>query len=495
MVFSRCTAFTVGAIDVSRESLDDDDAMTTTMRFFAPLFAIFEVLVEPLRVYPPWVMGAIAIVFFLLGDANGSRRRRRIHRTTTTTRTTRTTRRMEEEKQISELEKKQKKLVEEMETAVKRRVEEALREIEEESKKKKETKEEKEDVEMTDSSPTASAARAARSASTRTSPVAPGTTPSKTASANGTEDMSWAQTKSDEGEEEITSPSNEYTRVVSKTKKQEEARRRKMEEEEAEKRRREETKREREEKKTREEKARVQNRMEELKRENERSEEQNLLRERWREEAMKHLRESGAYEHAEKNDLHAFLTLTMKEEIGIDRASIETWYKRAQRKFHPDKSQNMTEEEKVLNEEIFKTLVLLLKRWTENGKPLGRKQPPRRRPETPPEAKFSKQEQDDFKSTERTWNRAHAKSGTRRRSSPSEKKNNGGSSTSNNDSSRSNGFHFSSNPFSNAQPPRQQKQHQQQQQQQQQAGLKKPFSTGPKKSKTDSQPSSPSTRL
>jgi hypothetical protein len=307
--------------------------------------------------------------------------------------------------------------------------------------------------------------------------------------------MSWAQTKSDEGEEEITSPSNEYTRVVSKTKKQEEARRRKMEEEEAEKRRREETKREREEKKTREEKARVQNRMEELKRENERSEEQNLLRERWREEAMKHLRESGAYEHAEKNDLHAFLTLTMKEEIGIDRASIETWYKRAQRKFHPDKSQNMTEEEKVLNEEIFKTLVLLLKRWTENGKPLGRKQPPRRRPETPPEAKFSKQEQDDFKSTERTWNRAHAKSGTRRRSSPSEKKNNGGSSTSNNDSSRSNGFHFSSNPFSNAQPPRQQKQHQQQQQQQQQAGLKKPFSTGPKKSKTDSQPSSPSTRL
>ena len=415
---------------------------------------------------------------------------------------------MEEEKQISKrmmlegiieerVEKKQKKLVEEMETAVKRRVEEALREIEEESKKKKETKEEKEDVEMADSSPTASAARAARSASTRTSPVAPGTTPSKTTkSANdGTEDMSWAQTKSDEGEEEITSPSNEYTRVVSKTKKQEEARRRKMEEEEAEKRRREETKREREEKKTREEKARVQNRMEELKRENERSEEQNLLRERWREEAMKHLRESGAYEHAEKNDLHAFLTLTMKEEIGIDRASIETWYKRAQRKFHPDKSQNMTEEEKVLNEEIFKTLVLLLKRWTENGKPLGRKQPPRRRPETPPEAKFSKQEQDDFKSTEGTWNRAHAKSGTRRRSSPSEKKNNGGSSTSNNDSSRSNGFHFSSNPFSNAQPPRQQKQHQQQQQQQQQAGLKKPFSTGPKKSKTDSQPSSPSTRL
>ena len=81
-------------------------------------------------------------------------------------------------------------------------------------------------------------------------------------------------------------------------------------------------------------------------------------------------------------------------------------------------------------------------------------------------------------------------------SKPSEKKNNGGSSTSNNDSSRSNGFHFSSNPFSNAQPPRQQKQHQQQQQQQQQqAGLKKPFSTGPKKSKTDSQPSSPSTRL
>lgn len=411
---------------------------------------------------------------------------------------------MEEEKQISErmilegiieerVEQKQKKLVEEMETAVKRRVEEALREIEEESKKKKETKEEKEDVEMTDSSPTASAARAARSASTRTSPVAPGTTPSKTASANGTEDMSWAQTKSDEGEEEITSPSNEYTRVVSKTKKQEEARRRKMEEEEAEKRRREETKREREEKKTREEKARVQNRVEELKRENERSEEQNLLRERWREEAMKHLRESGAYEHAEKNDLHAFLTLTMKEEIGIDRASIETWYKRAQRKFHPDKSQNMTEEEKVLNEEIFKTLVLLLKRWTENGKPLGRKQPPQRRPETPPEAKFSKQEQDDFKSTEGTWNRAHAKSGTRRRSSPSEKKNNGGS-TSNNDSSRSNGFHFSSNPFSNAQPRRQQKQHQQQQQQQQ-AGLKKPFSTGPKKSKTDSQPSSPSTRL
>ena len=365
---------------------------------------------------------------------------------------------MEEKKQISELEKKQKKLVEEMETAVKRRVEEALREIEEESKKKKETKEEKEDVEMADSSPTASAARAARSASTRTSPVAPGTTPSKTTkSANGTEDMSWVQTKRDEGEEEITSPSNEYTRVVSKTKKQEEARRRKMEEEEAEKRRREETKREREEKKTREEKARVQNRMEELKRENERSEEQNLLRERWREEAMKHLRESGAYEHAEKNDLHAFLTLTMKEENGIDRASIETWYKRAQRKFHPDKSQNMTEEEKVLNEEIFKTLVLLLKRWTENGKPLGRKQPPRRRPETPPEAKFSKQEQDDFKSTEGTWNRAHAKSGTRRRSSPSEKKNNGGSSTSNNDSSRSNGFHFSSNLFSNAQPPRQQK--------------------------------------
>ena len=136
---------------------------------------------------------------------------------------------MEEEKQISErlilegiieerVEKKQKKLVEEIETAVKRRVEEALREIEEESKKKKETKEEKEDVEMADSSPTASAARAARSASTRTSPVAPGTTPSKTTkSANGTEDMSWAQTKSDEGEEEITSPSNEYTRVVSKT--------------------------------------------------------------------------------------------------------------------------------------------------------------------------------------------------------------------------------------------------------------------------------------
>lgn len=458
------------------------------MMRFAPIFA-FEFLVEPLLV-PRWVMMVlIAMAFFLGSFANGSRRRRRPNSTTTTTR-------MEEEKQISELEKKQKKLVEEMETAVKRRVEEALREIEEESKKKKETKEEKEDVEMADSSPTASAARAARSASTRTSPVAPGTTPSKTTkSANdGTEDMSWAQTKSDEGEEEITSPSNEYTRVVSKTKKQEEARRRKMEEEEAEKRRREETKREREEKKTREEKARVQNRMEELKRENERSEEQNLLRERWREEAMKHLRESGAYEHAEKNDLHAFLTLTMKEEIGIDRASIETWYKRAQRKFHPDKSQNMTEEEKVLNEEIFKTLVLLLKRWTENGKPLGRKQPPRRRPETPPEAKFSKQEQDDFKSTERTWNRAHAKSGTRRRSSPSEKKNNGGSSTSNNDSSRSNGFHFSSNPFSNAQPRRQQKQHQQQQQQQQ-AGLKKPFSTGPKKSKTDSQPSSPSTRL
>ena len=80
---------------------------------------------------------------------------------------------MEEEIQISErmilegiieerVEQKQKKLVEEMETAVKRRVEEALREIEEESKKKKETKEEKEDVEMTDSSPTASAARAAR---------------------------------------------------------------------------------------------------------------------------------------------------------------------------------------------------------------------------------------------------------------------------------------------------------------------------------------------
>ena len=463
-------------------------------------FAIFafEFLVEPLLVRGWVIMGLIVLIVmaFLLGDANGSRRRRRIQTT-----------RMEEEKQISErmilegiveerVEQKQKKLVEEMETAVKRRVEEALREIEEESKKKKETKEEKEDVEMTDSSPTASAARAARSASTRTSPVAPGTTPSKTASANGTEDMSWAQTKSDEGEEEITSPSNEYTRVVSKTKKQEEARRRKMEEEEAEKRRREETKREREEKKTREEKARVQNRMEELKRENERSEEQNLLRERWREAAMKHLRESGAYEHAEKNDLHAFLTLTMKEEIGIDRASIETWYKRAQRKFHPDKSQNMTEEEKVLNEEIFKTLVLLLKRWTENGKPLGRKQPPQRRPETPPEAKFSKQEQDDFKSTEGTWNRAHAKSGTRRRSSPSEKKNNGGS-TSNNDSSRSNGFHFSSNPFSNAQPRRQQKQHQQQQQQQQQqqAGLKKPFSPGPKKSKTDSQPSSPSTRL
>ena len=65
------------------------------------------------------------------------------------------TTRMEEEKQISErmilegiveerVEQKQKKLVEEMETAVKRRVEEALREIEEESKKKKETKEEKE---------------------------------------------------------------------------------------------------------------------------------------------------------------------------------------------------------------------------------------------------------------------------------------------------------------------------------------------------------------
>ena len=467
------------------------------MMSFAP---IFEFWVEPLPV-PRWVMMVlIAMVFFLGIFANGSRRP---IRTTTTTRTTR----MEEEKQISErmilegiieerVEQKQKKLVEEMETAVKRRVEEALREIEEESKKKKETKEEKEDVEMADSSPTASAARVARSASTRTSPVAPGTSPSKTTkSANGTEDMSWAQTKSDEGEEEITSPSNEYTRVVSKTKKQEEARRRKMEEEEAEKRRREETKREREEKKTREEKARVQNRMEELKRENERSEEQNLLRERWREAAMKHLRESGAYEHAENNDLHAFLTLTMKEEIGIDRASIETWYKRAQRKFHPDKSQNMTEAEKVLNEEIFKTLVLLLKRWTENGKPLGRKQPPQRRPETPPEAKFSKQEQDDFKSTEGTWNRAHAKSGTRRRSSPSEKKKNGGSSTSNNDSSRSNGFHFSSNPFSNAQPPRQQKQHQQQQQQQQQAGLKKPFSTGPKKSKTDSQPSSPSTRL
>jgi len=268
------------------------------------------------------------------------------------------------------VEQKQKKLVEEMETAVKRRVEEALREIEEESKKKKEKeKEEKEDVEMADSSPTASAARAARSASTRTSPVAPETTPSKTASANGTEDMSWAQTKSDEGEEEITSPSNEYTRVVSKTKKQEEARRRKMEEEEAEKRRREETKREREEKKTREEKARVQNRMEELKRENERSEEQNLLRERWREEAMKHLRESGAYEHAENNDLHAFLTLTMKEEIGIDRASIETWYKRAQRKFHPDKSQNMTESEKVLNGGFCKRMVFLLMRWTRNGKP------------------------------------------------------------------------------------------------------------------------------
>jgi len=468
-----------------------------TMNFALPIFALkmAEFLVKPLPV-PAWVMilGLIAMAFFLGDFTNGSRRRRRIRTTTTTTR-------MEKEKEISErrrleriieerVEKKQKKLVEEMETVVKRRVEEARREIEEESKKKKE-KEEKEDVEMADSSPTASAA-AARSASTRTSPVAPETTPSKTAkSANGTEDMSWAQTKSDEGDEEITSPSNEYTRVVSKTKKQEEARRRKMEEEEAEKRRREETKREREEKKTREEKARVQNRMEELKRENERSEEQNLLRERWREEAMKHLRESGAYEHAENNDLHAFLTLTMKEEIGIDRVSIETWYKRAQRKFHPDKSQNMTESEKVLNEEIFKTLVLLLKRWTENGKPLGRKQPPRRRPETPPEAKFSKQEQDDFKSTEGTWNRAHAKNGTRRRSSPSEKKNNGGS-TSNNDSSRSNGFHFSSNPFSNAQPRRQR---QQQQQQQQQAGLKKPFSTGPKKSKTDSQPSSPSTRL
>jgi len=345
---------------------------------------------------------------------------------------------------------------------------------------------EKEDVEMMDSSPSESkdsireengGTQKRTAAASTTSPVEKPATPSL--SGNGTEDMSWAQTNDEDGawDEEITSPrGDDFTRVKTKSKKKEEAKLRKMKEEEESEaeRRNEEAKREREKKK-REEEERKKNRVEDLKRKNERLEKERLENERMRVMTDELLSALGASKPAKDGDLYTFLTLTMEEEafqIGNDVRSIEKYYKKAQIKFHPDKS-HTTREQKVFNEEVFKLLQLCYAEWVRKGKPLGERQP-QQRPETPKEAKFSSEE--NFQGTEGTWNRA--RSGTRRKSSPSSTKN--GWSTSN----ASSGFHH--NPFSNAQ---------QQNYQRERAAKKPTFFSAKKKSADDSQPSSPSTRL
>jgi hypothetical protein len=342
---------------------------------------------------------------------------------------------------------------------------------------------EKEDVEMMDSSPSESkdsireannGTKKRTTAASATSPVEKPATPSP--SGNGTEDMSWAQTNDEDGawDEEITSPRGDnFTRVKTKSKKKEEAKLRKMKEEEESEaeRRNEEAKREREKKK-REEEERKKNRVEDLKRKNERLEKERLENERMRVMTDELLSALGASKPAKTGDLYTFLTLTMEEEafqIGNDVRSIEKYYKKAQIKFHPDKS-HTTREQKVFNEEVFKLLQLCYAEWVGKGKPLGERQP-QQRPETPKEAKFSSEE--NFQGTEGTWSRA--RSGTRRKSSPSSTKN--GWSTSN----ASSGFHH--NPFSNAQ---------QQNYQRERAAKKPTFFSAKKKSSDNSQPSSPS---
>ena len=291
-----------------------------------------------------------------------------------------------------------------------------------------------------------------------------------TTSGNGSEPMSWTHTNANEEEEgeEITSPDDGFTKVTRKAERKEEMRRRRLEEDVEAERRREQTKREREEKKAREEAERMQNRVEDFKREKERTEKQDADIAMWRDLATKRLAEAGVYKLAEEGDLYAVLTLTMEDmasQIVNALKSIEEYYKKALKRFHPDTSRTI--EQKVFNEETFKILRMSRDKWVEKGKPLSEKQP-QRGPQTPREAKFSKR---DAQSTGKKWSRATGSSGTRRGSPPT----NG----SNASSQTNGGFR---DPFSNAQ----------------RHGFtnaaKKPFSTEQRKS-NENQPSSPSTRL
>ena len=291
-----------------------------------------------------------------------------------------------------------------------------------------------------------------------------------TTSGNGSEPMSWTHTNANEEEEgeEITSPDDGFTKVTRKAERKEEMRRRRLEEDVEAERRREQTKREREEKKAREEAERMQNRVEDFKREKERTEKQDADIAMWRDLATKRLAEAGVYKLAEEGDLYAVLTLTMEDmasQIVNALKSIEEYYKKALKRFHPDTSRTI--EQKVFNEETFKILRMSRDKWVEKGKPLSEKQP-QRGPQTPREAKFSKR---DAQSTGKKWSRATSSSGTRRGSPPT----NG----SNASSQTNGGFR---DPFSNAQ----------------RHGFtnaaKKPFSTEQRKS-NENQPSSPSTRL
>ena len=291
-----------------------------------------------------------------------------------------------------------------------------------------------------------------------------------TTSGNGSEPMSWTHTNANEEEEgeEITSPDDGFTKVTRKAERKEEMRRRRLEEDVEAERRREQTKREREEKKAREEAERMQNRVEDFKREKERTEKQDADIAMWRDLATKRLAEAGVYKLAEEGDLYAVLTLTMEDmasQIVNALKSIEEYYKKALKRFHPDTSRTI--EQKVFNEETFKILRMSRDKWVEKGKPLSEKQP-QTGPQTPREAKFSKR---DAQSTGKKWSRATGSSGTRRGSPPT----NG----SNASSQTNGGFR---DPFSNAQ----------------RHGFtnaaKKPFSTEQRKS-NENQPSSPSTRL
>ena len=367
------------------------------------------------------------------------------------------------------------------------KVREILCDVEEEREENntKTTKEE-EDAEMMESSPTASTRESfetsrrkkeeqqqqekkERGASANDEPVRAAERSAAT-SGNGSEPMSWTHTNANEEEEgeEITSPDDGFTKVTRKAERKEEMRRRRLEEDLEAERRREQTKREREEKKAREEAERMQNRVEDFKREKERTEKQDADIAMWRDLATKRLAEAGVYKLAEEGDLYAVLTLTMEDmasQIVNALKSIEEYYKKALKRFHPDTSRTI--EQKVFNEETFKILRMSRDKWVEKGKPLSEKQP-QTGPQTPREAKFSKR---DAQSTGKKWSRATGSSGTRRGSPPS----NG----SNASSQTNGGFR---DPFSNAQ----------------RHGFtnaaKKPFSTEQRKS-NENQPSSPSTRL